>query len=79
MVGEAGPELVELPPGTRVNSAGDTARMLSGAGQAMGQIVVQLVMDGKVLAQQLVEPTRELVRTQGNGSTQGFYGQAGVA
>jgi hypothetical protein len=79
MVGEAGPELLELPPGTRVNSAGDTARMLSGAGQAVGQIIVQLVMDGKVLAQQLVEPTRELVRTQGNGSTQGFYGQAGVA
>lgn len=79
MVGEAGPELVELPPGTRVNSAGDTQRMLSGAGQAVGQIIVQLVMDGKVLAQQLVEPTRELVRTQGQGSTQGFYGQAGVA
>lgn len=79
MVGEAGPELVELPPGTRVNSAGDTQRMLSGAGQAVGQIIVQLVMDGKVLAQQLVEPTRELVRTQGQGSAQGFYGQAGVA
>jgi hypothetical protein len=79
MVGEAGPELVELPPGTRVNSAGDTQRMLSGASQGVGQIIVQLVMDGKVLAQQLVEPTRELVRTQGQGSTQGFYGQRGVA
>ncbi len=78
-VGEHGPELVELPPGTRVNSNADSMRMASGAGQSMGQLLVQLVLDGKVLVEQLVEPTRELVRGQGSGSVQGFYGQPGVA
>ncbi len=79
MVGEHGPELVQLPPGSRVNSNADTERMMGGAGQAMGQLLVQLVLDGKVLVEQLVEPTRELVRNQGSGSVQSFYGQAGVA
>lgn len=80
MVGEHGPELVELPPGTRVNSNPDTERMMSGdGGGSMPPIVVQLVADGRVLAETMVEPMRRLVRGQGQGSVQGFLGQAGVA
>lgn len=81
MVGEHGPELVELPPGTRVNSNEDSMRMMAAAGAGAGgqPFIVQLVLDGKVLAQQLVEPTRDIVRSLGRGSVQKFYGQPGVA
>lgn len=80
MVGEHGPELLELPAGTRVNSNPDTERILAGAGGGGGQpILVQLLLDGKVLAQQMVEPTRELVSRFGRGSVQTLYGRAGVA
>lgn len=79
MVGEHGPELVELPPGTRVNSNPDTERMLGGASSALPPIIVQLVADARVLAEVMVEPTRELVRKLGQGSVQGYYGQPGVA
>lgn len=79
MVGEHGPELVDLPPGTQVHSNPDTERMMAGLAGGGQPLIVQLVLDGKVLAQQLVEPTRELVRGQGRGSVQGFYGVPGVA
>jgi len=81
MVGESGPELVELPPGARVNSNPDTTRMLSGAAGAGGgqPIIVQLVLDGRVLAQQLIEPTRDLVRTLGRGNVQTLLGVPGAA
>ena len=42
-----------------------------------GPITVNLVVDGRVLAHAMVEPQRELVRTQGNGSAQTYWGQAG--
>lgn len=34
MVGEQGPEIVELPRGSKVNTASETRRMMSGAGQS---------------------------------------------
>jgi hypothetical protein len=37
------------------------------------------VLDGKVLASQLVDPLRYLVGRQGQGSVQGFLGKPGVA
>ena len=51
----------------------------AGAGAGGQPFIVQLVLDGKVLAQQLVEPTRDIVRSLGRGSVQKFYGQPGVA
>lgn len=77
LVGEQGAEIVDLPPGSRVRSHGDSMRALSGAGGGMEPIVVNLVVDGKVLASAMVEPQRELVRTRGGGSAQQFFGQKG--
>lgn len=79
MVGEHGPELVDLPPGTQVHSNPDTERMMGSGGGSLPPIVVQLVADARLLAEVLVEPTRELVRTLGQGSVQGYLGQPGVA
>lgn len=81
MVGEHGPELAELPPGTNVRSNPDTMRMLAaaGAGSSGQPLIVQLVIDGKVLAQQLVEPTRDLIRSRGRGNVQNFLGVPGAA
>lgn len=81
--GEDGPELLDLPPGTAVHTKGDSARMAGGGGGGGGggssqPIIVQLVLDGKVIAQQLVDPMRDLVRTGGRGSVQQMYGQRGV-
>lgn len=82
MVGERGPELLNLPAGTSVTTAGDTARMFSGAsggwrgGHSGGQpLQVNLVLDGAVLATAMVDPQRHLVRTQFGGSVQAAYGQ----
>lgn len=77
LVGENGPELVDTTGG-RVHSAADTARML-GAGGGVSMTVVQLVVDGKVLAQTVVEPLRHSIRTLGSGSVQQYLGRPGVA
>lgn len=80
MVGERGPEVLDLPPGTSVTTAGDTARMFAGArpgGQASGgqPLQINLVLDGHILAMAMVDPQRHLVRTQFGGSVQSAYGQ----
>lgn len=49
MVGEHGPELVNLPAGSRVNSNPDTMRMLSGAGG--GGVAVHLYVQGSILSE----------------------------
>lgn len=81
LVGEEGPELAEIAPGGRVWSNPDTQRMLAGAGGggSSGPIVVQVMLDGRQVAEAIVEPTRELVGRQGNGSAQQFFGRPGVA
>ncbi|MFF5994791.1 tape measure protein [Lysinibacillus sp. KU-BSD001] len=48
IVGEEGPELVEMPTGAKVNTADKTANMLGGAQEIV--IPVTLTVDGKVLA-----------------------------
>lgn len=77
-VGEAGPELVDLPPGAQVHTTGDSMRMAgggSGGGGFSGTIVNQIVLDGRVLAEQMLDPTRDLVRTQFGGDVQSAYGR----
>ncbi len=74
LVGEYGPELADLPIGSRVHSAPDTQRMLSGGG---GQpIIVHAViqLDGRTVADQMLEPTRQLVQRVGGGDVQKVYG-----
>lgn len=64
MVGERGPELAMLAGGSRVRNAGETRRLLGATAAAGGTIVVQLVLDGTVIAQKLV-PQLALAESQG--------------
>jgi hypothetical protein len=75
LVGEEGPELAEIAPGGRVWSNPDTRRMLGsgGGGGGDGPMVVQVMLDGRVLAEQLVEPTRAMVNNQAGGNAQQFW------
>lgn len=77
LVGEHGPELAEIAPGGRVWSNPDTQRMMrdgAGSGQG-GPITVNLVVEGRVLAQATVEPTRAMINRQAGGDAQRFWGQ----
>lgn len=75
LVGEYGPELVNLPVGSRVHSAPDTARMLGGSAQPM-VIENVIVLDGQVIARQMVDPLRKEIRTRG-GNVQAALGVRG--
>lgn len=80
LVGEQGPEMVDLAPGSRVRSNPDTKRMLTGghatAGGASQPMVVHLHVGGKEIAQVLIDPLRKEIRTQG-GNVQAVLGQRG--
>lgn len=49
LVGERGPELVELPTGSRVNTADETRNLLSGNSGVV--FIFQSILDGKVVAE----------------------------
>lgn len=72
MVGEDGPEIVHLPPGSHVRSRPDSQRVMREGGPAGTPMQVNLVVDGRVLARAMVEPHREIVRAK--GGYQRFYG-----
>ncbi|MER6235960.1 hypothetical protein ABT185_07770 [Streptomyces clavifer] len=78
LVGEQGPELVDLAPGSRVRSNPDTKRMLAGgrAGGGGQPIVVQLQLDGRQVAEVLIDPLRGVIQGKG-GSVQTVLGQRG--
>jgi hypothetical protein len=79
MVGEHGPELLDLPAGTRVHSNPDTERMLSQGGSGGGSVTVRFDKSGlSGLAAALMETLRAEVRTEG-GSVQQVLGVPGVA
>jgi hypothetical protein len=78
-VGEQGPELVDLAPGSRVHSNADSMRMASEGSGSSQPIHVTVQLDGRVVAEQLVPHQRRLVSSQGRGSVQKLYGQPGVA
>lgn len=75
MVGEDGPELVDLPAGSRVRSNQDSRRMVGGGPTEAGPMVVQINVDGRMLAEALVEPQRDLIRSRGGGDVQRFFGK----
>ena len=63
IVGEEGPELVQMPMGSKVNTARETAGMLSGGGELT--INVPLSIDGRVFANAVAKYTnRELYAMQ---------------
>ena len=71
MVGEAGPELVQLPPGSRVRTAGDTRRIMGQGGAGFGAHAAgpagKLFIDaaGDDLSQLLLKVLRHAIRDQG--------------
>jgi hypothetical protein len=77
--GEHGPELLDLPPGTRVHSNPDSMRMAAQAG-GRGQGVELIVRSGGTkMDDLLVEILRTAVRVKGAGSVQTLLGVRGVA
>lgn len=79
LVGEQGPELARLPYGSTVYPAGATRQMLGGGGGGGGQVIqVNLVLDGKVVARQLIDPMAYVIRSINGGDVQGVLGQGKV-
>lgn len=75
-VGEQGPELVDLAPGSRVHSNPDSQRMASaGGGGGGGPITVNLVVDGAVLARAMFDPQRDIIRGEFGGDVQAALGR----
>lgn len=63
-VGEHGPELLQLPPSTRVRSNPDSTRM-TGAGGGSTEVVLRIDTAGSALDKTLVEILRKAIRVQG--------------
>lgn len=73
LVGEEGPELAYLPPGTMMQTAGATKRMLAEQPAGGGLLVLNIDIGGRRLGQLLVDPLRREVRTLG-GDVQAALG-----
>ncbi len=68
MVGEAGPELVNLPFGSRVNSNPDTGRLLGGGGRGGGE-PTRIILEFAGADAEFLKFVRKTVRgVAGNGS-----------
>jgi len=78
MVGEYGPELMELPPGTRVHSNPDSERMMSGVGQGGGlQIAIKPGFAGDSdIMDAILKALRFEIR-QADGNVQNVLGVSG--
>lgn len=80
LVGEEGPELVDLPPGAYVRPEATTkGRMMAGLGGGGQPVVIQLILDGKQIAEATFDPLKEVVRKRGGkgtGSAQKAWGFA---
>lgn len=77
LVGEYQPEIVDLPIGSRVHSGPDTQRMLSGGSGGNSQpLQINFILDGVVVARQLVDPFRSVIKGRG-GNVQQVLGQRG--
>jgi len=70
MVGEGGPELLSLPPGSRVRSNSDTRRLAAGGGGGGGAGDFTITIDGTGL----LEGLRKVVRING-GNVQTVLGR----
>lgn len=76
LVGEQGPELVDLAPGSRVHSAPDSQRML-GAPAGVGQVQLVVSAAGQSAFEAfMLKAIREFVRVKGGGDVQKAFGRA---
>lgn len=73
-VGEQGPEIVDLPFGSRVRTAGDSRRLAGAGGVGGSPMVIQLNIGGRAFGELLIDTTRREVRTRG-GNVQAVLGQ----
>ncbi|MFC9821370.1 hypothetical protein ACFWG6_30820 [Streptomyces erythrochromogenes] len=77
LVGEQGPELVDLAPGSRVRSNPDSKRIAAGMAASStggGPIVVQVMLDGRMVAKAMVDPLQAEVSSRG-GNVQQVLGR----
>lgn len=72
-VGEQGPELVSLAPGSTVHTAGDSQRMMSGGGGG-GPIIVNVSIGGNKVGELLIDPLRKSISARG-GNVQATLGR----
>jgi TP901 family phage tail tape measure protein len=75
LVGEYGPEIADLPVGSRVHSAPDTARMLAG-GPPAAPIYLTVQLGDRDLGNFVIDPLRREIRRQG-GNVQAVLGVKG--
>lgn len=68
LTGEAGPELLDLPPGTRVRTNPDTRRMLGAGSGSREPVVLELRSGGSRLDDLLVEMLRKSIRARGGNA-----------
>lgn len=72
MVGEQGPEIVDLPTGSRVRSNADSRAMM-GRGGAMSPFVITIKLGDNKIADLLIDPMRKSV--QNRGGVQAAFGK----
>lgn len=72
-VGEHGPELLDLPPGSRVLSNPDSMRHMAAAGGGP-QVVLQVLPGGGALDRMFVEWLRKSIRDGAGGNVQTYLG-----
>ena len=74
LVGEDGPEILDLPFGSMVRSNPDTERILAGGGGRGGGVtMIDLYIGGRALGRLLIDPLKGEIRTQG-GDVQAVLG-----
>jgi len=76
LVGEYGPELVDLPYGSMVRSNPDTQRLMSGGGAGSESEVVVRFLGDTEIARAFVELIRRTVRVSGTRDVQLLFGGA---
>lgn len=74
MVGEFGPELIQLPPSTRVHSNSDTRRMMASGKGGGGNMSITINSGGSRMDDLLVEILSDAVRQRG-GNVQTVLGK----
>jgi phage-related tail protein len=78
LVGEQGPELVDLAAGSRVRTANQTRQILSGAsGGSVAPIALTVLIGGTQIGEALIDPLRGEIRNRG-GNVQVVLGQKGA-
>ncbi len=65
LVGEQGPELVDLPAGSRVRSNPDTRRLMGGGAQGEGGTQLVIQSSGRRVDDMLIEMLREAIKVRG--------------